>query len=466
MKVTTEELPERQVKLQIEVDDERHSEALEKAYKKLAPNVQIPGFRAGKAPRPLIEKQLGRHRLLDEAMDLVVPEAYREALEEASITPVAQPSVELVSHEPLVFTATVPLQPVVEVNDYQSLRVPRDEVKIEDKQVDEALEELQRRNATIEPVERKAKKGDIISGSVSARAGDMSIFSADDIEFRINEESLASLPGFIGVVTGLKKGDEVTREVEAPADFEDENIAGKTMTYVIKVAEVKEEKLPPLDDDFAKLIGDGYETLLALRAKIREDIETSETEAALRAYETQAVDTLVEQASIEYAPQMLDHEIDHLLEDQANLDPRDPRAQLIYLQRMNKSEEEVRESVRDEALLRLKRSLVLSQFAEAENITVEDSDIDAEIETMAGSAGEQADMLRQLFGSEEARDSLARTLHTRKTLARLVEITSQDGGKATAGKKARATTKKPASKPRSRASRKADTPETETQEKE
>ena len=237
------------------------------------------------------------------------------------------------------------------------------------------------------------------------------------------------------------------------------------MTYVVKVAEVKEEKLPPLDDEFAKLIGDGYETLLALRAKIREDIEKSETEAALRTYETQAVDALVEQAKIEYAPQMLDHEIDHLLEDQANLDPRDPRAQLLYLQRMNKSEEEVRDSVREEALLRLKRSLVLSQFAEAENITVEDSDIDAEIETMAGSAGEQADMLRQLFSSEEARDSLARTLHTRKTLARLVEITSQDGGKAPAKKKARTTAKKPASKPR-RASSKATAPDADTQEKE
>jgi trigger factor len=465
VKVTTEELPERQVKLQIEVDDERHSQAIETAYKKLAPQVQIPGFRAGKAPRPLIEKQLGRHRLLDEAMDIVVPDAYREALEEADITPVAQPSVELVSHEPLVFTATVPLQPLVEVNDYQSLRVPRDEVKIEDKQVDEALEELQHRNATIEPVDRKAKKGDIISGSVSAHAGDMSIFSADDIEFRITEESLQSLPGFLGVVTGLKKGDDITKNVDAPADLEDENLAGKTMTYAIKVAEVKEEKLPPLDDEFAKLIGDGYETLLALRAKIREDIENSENEAALRTYETQAVDALVEQANIEYAPQMLEHEIDHLLEDQANLDPRDPRAQLIYLQRMNKSEEEVRDSVREEALLRLKRSLVLSQFAEAENITVEDSDIDAEIETMAGSAGEQADMLRQLFSSEEAKDSLARTLHTRKTLARLVEITSQDGGKAPAKKKARATTKKPASKPR-RASSKASAPDADTQEKE
>ena len=465
MKVTTEELPERQVKLQIEVDDERHSQALETAYKKLAPKVQIPGFRAGKAPRPLIEKQLGRHRLLDEAMDIVVPDAYREALEEAAITPVAQPSVELVSHEPLVFTATVPLQPIVELNDYSSLRVPRDEVKIDNKQVDETLADLQRRNGTIEPVERKAKKGDVLSGSVSARAGDMSIFSADDIEFRVTEESLQSLPGFINVVVGLKKGDEVTKTVEAPADHSDENIAGKTMTYVVKVSEVKEEKLPPLDDDFARLIGDGYETLLALRAKIREDIEKAETEAALRAYETQAVDALVEQSSIEYAPQMLDHEIDHLLEDQANLDPRDPRAQLLYLQRLNKGEDEVRDSVREEALLRLKRSLVLSQFAEAENITIEDEDISAEIETMAGSAGDQSDMLRQLFSSDEARDSLARTLHTRKTLARLVEITSQDGGKATAGKKARASAKKPAAKPR-KASRKAGSPEAETQEKE
>jgi trigger factor len=465
VKVTTEELPERQIKLQIEVDDERHNKAIETAYKKLAPQVQIPGFRAGKAPRPLIEKQLGRHRLLDEAMDIVVPDAYREALEENDITPVAQPSVELISHEPLVFTATVPLQPVVEVGDYQSVRVPRDEVKIDNKQVDEALEDLQRRNGIIEPVSRKAKKGDVVSGSVSAKAGDMSIFSADDIEFRITDEALQSLPGFIDVVVGLKKGDDVTKTAEAPADFSDENIAGKTMTYVIKVSEVKEEKLPPLDDDFAKTIGDGYETLLALRAKIREDIEKSETEAALRAYETQAVDALVEQAKVDYAPQMLEHEIDHLLQDQANLDPRDPRAQLIYLQRMNKTEEEVRESVREEALLRLKRSLVLSEFASAENITVEDSDIDAELETMAGSAGEQADLIRQLFGTEEARDSLARTLHTRKTLARLVEITSQDGGKAPAKKKARVATKKPAAKPR-KASGKAEAAATETQEKE
>jgi trigger factor len=206
------------------------------------------------------------------------------------------------------------------------------------------------------------------------------------------------------------------------------------MTYVVKVNEVKEEKLAKLDDDFAKMVGD-YETLLALRAKIREDIEKAETEANLRAYETAAVDALAEQAKIDYPAVMVEHEIDHILQDQANLDPRDPRAQLLYLQRMNKSEEEVRESVREEATTRLKRSLVLSQFAEAENINVEDADVDAELESMAASAGEQGDFVRQLFGGQEARETLGRNLHTRKTLERLVEIAGQEAKKAAAAKK-------------------------------
>jgi len=434
VKVTTEELPERQVKLQIEVDDERHNQAIETAYKKLAPQVQIPGFRPGKAPRPLIEKQLGRHRLLDEAMDIVVPVAYREALEENSITPVAQPTVELVSHEPLVFTATVPLEPLVDLGDYMSLRVPREPVKVEDKQVDDAVEDLRKRHGTIEPVTRKAKKGDIISGSINAKAGDLSVFAADDIEFRVTDEALQSLPGFIDVVAGLRKGDEVTQSVEAPADHSDENIAGKTMTYVVKVNEVKEEKLARLDDDFAREAGD-YETLLALRAKIREDIEKAENDANLRAYETAAVDALAGLAKIEYPAVMVEHEIDHILQDQANLDPRDPRAQLLYLQRMSKSEEEVRESVREEATTRLKRSLVLSEFAEAENITVEDADVDAELESMATSAGEQGEFVRQLFGGQEAKETLARNLHTRRTLERLVDIAGQAAQKAAPAKK-------------------------------
>jgi len=168
VKVTTETLPERQVKLQIEVDEERHAQAIEQAYKRLAPRVRIPGFRPGKAPRPLIEKQLGRHRLLDEAMDQLIPVLYQEALDEQSLTPIAQPSVELVSHEPLVFTALVPLRPEVDLGDLSALSIPRETETVPDERVEEAITDLRRRYGTMEPVDREAQKGDIIRGNVKA----------------------------------------------------------------------------------------------------------------------------------------------------------------------------------------------------------------------------------------------------------------------------------------------------------
>jgi trigger factor len=239
------------------------------------------------------------------------------------------------------------------------------------------------------------------------------------------------MPGLVDILVGMKKGDSVTKTAKAPKDHSNEKMAGKTVKYEITLHDVKEEKLAEPNDDFAKEVGEGFETMLALRARIREDIEKAETETNLRNYETEVVDKLVEQASLEYAPQMVEHEIDHILNDQANLDPREPTAQMLYLQRLGKSEEEVRDSVREQATQRMLRSLVLSRFAEAENITVEDADIDAEIETMVLSSGEQGEMIRQLFDNENARDSLARSLHTRKTLARLVEVAEQSGSATT-----------------------------------
>jgi trigger factor len=444
VKVTSETLPERQVKLQIEVDDERHREAIETAYKKLAPRVQIPGFRAGKAPRPLIEKQLGRHRLLDEAMDILVPKVYTEVLEQEDIQPVAQPSVELVSHEPLVFTATVPLQPVVDLGDYQSLRRPKPETNVKEEQVEEALQELRTRYGTVEPVDRPAADGDIVRADIKAAADDMTIFSSNEIEFRLNETSLASLPGLANTIVGMSKGESAETKEDVPAEFEDDRLAGKAVIYNVTLHEVKEEKLADLTDDFAKEVGEGFETILALRARIREDIEKAEGDAALRNYETEVVDALAEQAKIEYAPVMVEHEIDHILEDQANLDPRDPRAQLIYLQRMNQSEQDVRDSVRSEAEQRIRRSLVLSQFAEAENIEVDATEIEAEVDTMASSSGEQGEMIRQLFNTDDAKESLSRSLHTRKTLARLVEIAGQAEEKKAPAKRRRAAPRKAA----------------------
>ncbi len=409
------------------MEPDRHNQAVEKAYRKLAPRVRIPGFRPGKAPRTMIEKEIGRHRLLDEAMDILVPDVYREAIEDQNLDPVAQPSLEIVSHEPFVFKARVPLKPDVDIGDYAALRVPRPPIEVKDEQVEDTLTTLRRRYGTVEPVDRAARKGDIVRGSITAEVEGARLFEQADIEYRLTDESLASLPGLVDAIAGLTKGADITTEVDVPADFADERMAGKKASYHVVVEDVKEEKLAELDDDFAREVGEGFETLDALKDRLRSDIMSVEEDVALHAYHNQVIDALVDQSKLEYPTVLLEREIDRILQEQANLDPRDPRAQDLYLARLGKSEEDVRGEVREAAEARLRRSLVLSRFAEAENITVAHDEIDAEIDRMAASAGEQSDAIRRVFGTQNGHATVERTLLTRKTLEKLVELTSAGG---------------------------------------
>jgi trigger factor len=238
----------------------------------------------------------------------------------------------------------------------------------------------------------------------------------------------------------MKKGDEVEQTVTAPEDFADERLKGKPIVYKVSVTEIKEEILADEDDAFAKQVSEDFENVAALRERVREDIQKAQDDTELRDYEAKILDALTDVATVEFAQVMVDHEIEHILEEQANLDPRDPRAVDIYIARMGKSEEEVKEQVRPDAELRLKRSLVLSKFAETEGIKVEEEDVQAEIEQMASTAGEQADLIRTIFNGEQGRQNIERQLLTRKTFGRLVEI-ADAGGAPAAAPKARASKK-------------------------
>lgn len=428
------------MRLQIEVDDDRHAEAMEQAYRKLAPRVSIKGFRPGKAPRPLIEKTIGRHRLLDEAMDIIIPIAYSQALEQQSIKPIASPEVELVSHEPLVFTATVPLEPVIDLGDYTgTLRVAKEPVSIAEDAVEQELDEMRHRQGTIEPVERPAQEGDVIRGSLQAETDDDGqVFSGQELEYRLTEEYLVSMPGLLEALVGKSKGDEVEAKGMAPEDFPDERLRGKEIRYKASIAEVKEEKLAPLDDTLAQQHdhGDEIKTLAALRGHLQEELQKGAEAAEQRRFESAAIDALTDMATVEYPAVMLEAEISHILEDQAGLDPRDPQAQALYLARLGKTEQEVRDSIHDEAEQRLKRSLVMSRFAEAENISVDESEVEQELDTLAGQAGTSHDVIRRLFDNDQGRTHLRQTLLTRKTFGRLSEIAGGEPAKKAATKPA------------------------------
>ncbi len=435
MKVSTERLPESQVVLQIEVEDERLEQAMASAYRRLAAKVKIPGFRPGKVPRAILERHLGEHAILHEAIERLLPQVYREALEQEALDPIDQAEYELVTEQPFVAKFTVPVRPSVDLGDYTSLRVPREPVVVEPERVQEGLEALHHRYATLEPVTRPVRWGDIVRADVQGTVDGAVIVQENDAEFQLLEDRTISLPGFAEALIGREKGAEFEFEVDVSEDAADERVRGRQAHYQVRVMEVKEEILPELDDDFARQVGEGFPSLAALRSRIEEDLRRALENEAEHRYHDRILEALVERVQLEYPPVLVERETERLLREQsdASQSPRSRPGRSShdeldrYLQQTGKSEEDLRAELRPLAEDRVRRSIVLAQVLEAENIQVTDAEVEAEISRLSSGAGGQADEVRRLFSSESAKESLRRSLMTKKTLERLVQIASADG---------------------------------------
>jgi trigger factor len=428
VKVSAQKLPESQVLLEIEVDPDQMEKSMDRAYRKLVQKVDVPGFRKGKTPRNMLERHIGRGRLLEEAIDIVIPEAYNKALEDEDIDAIDQPRIEIVNPEPLSFKATVPIRPNVDLGDYASVRVPREPVEVDEKEVEASLQELRQRYAIQEPVERPVQAGDVITGDIRIVVDEKEVFKDEDAELHLREGKTVLLPGFAEGVVGAVKGEPKLIEVTLPEDAES-SLAGKTATVNVTVKEVKEERLPEPNDEFATQVGEGFESLEKLKERLHGDILERLEANSEEQYRDTALTALVESAgTIEFPAVLVEREIDRFLNDQARQTGMEIDR---YLELLKQDKAQVREELRPSATERVKRSLVLGQLADSEKIEVAEADIDTEIERLiAGASGgseEQIQRYRQIFRSPEARASLSRSLQTRKTLERLVEIASQDG---------------------------------------
>lgn len=423
MKVTTQRLPESQVLLEIEIDPDQMERSLDKAYRRLSQKVEVPGFRKGKTPRNMLERHVGRGRLVQEAIDILIPEAYNKAIEDEDIDAIAQPDIELVKDEPLSFKATVAIRPDVDLGDYTTLRVPRGALDLAKKDVDAAIDELRRRYALHEPVDRAVRTGDFVTADVRVEIDGRELFKDEDAEFQLRDGATVLLPGFSEGLTGMKKGEKKEIEVNVPEG--EGQLAGKTGTATTTVKEVKEEKLPDLNDEFAGQVGEGFAGLAALRERVESDMRERLEGKAEEEYRNEAVGALVEHAKkLEFPPVLVDREIERIVHDQAHQAGMELDR---YLELIKRSAQELVDDLKPAATERVRRSLVLSQLAVDEKIEVEDADVDAEIERLVESSGPQADQMRKIFDSPDAKASIGRSLLTRKTLERLVEITGQDG---------------------------------------
>ena len=423
MKVSTKRLPESQVLLEVEADPEQMERSLDKAYRRLAQRVEVPGFRKGKAPRNMLERHLGRPRLVQEALDILIPEAYNQAIEEQDVDAIDQPSIELVNDEPLAFKATVPIRPTIDLGDYATVRVGREPVAVDAAEVDKALDELRHRYAIHEPVDRPVQTGDIIRADVRGVIDGREVYSEDDAEFRLREGATVLLPGIAEGIADAEKG--LPKEIPITVPEGERPLSGKSGIFTVTVKEVKQERLPDLNDDFAREVGEGFASLEVLRERLRNDIRERLEAQAEEEYRDKAVGALVEQAkTIEFPPIMIEREIDRLIQDQARHLGLEVEQ---YLANTRRTREQLREELLPVATERVRRSLALTRLAEAEEIKAENEEVDSEVEKMAGSSGQQADQLRRLFGSADGRAAIARSLITRKTMDRLAEIAARDG---------------------------------------
>jgi trigger factor len=433
MKVSSQRLPESQVLLEIEVDTQQMERSLEKAQRRLAQRVEVPGFRKGKAPPSMLERHLGRPRIVQEALDILIPEAYNQAIEEQDIDAIDQPSIELVKDEPLAFKATVPVRPTVDLGDYQGLRVAREGVSIDESETDKALDELRHRYALHEPADRPVEIGDIVRADVRGVVDGREVYKEDDAEFRLREGATILLPGIVEGLIGAEKG--TPKEIPITVPEGDRPLSGKSGTFTINVKEVKQEVLPELNDEFARGVGEGFASLDALRDRLRNDIRERVDAEFEEAYRDKTVGALVEQADkIEFPPVMIEREVERLIEDQARRLGQDVEQ---YLATVKQTRESLREQLLPVATERVRRSLALTQLAEQEEIKAETEEVDAEVEKLVASSGQQAEQMRRLFGSPDGRTAIARSLITRKTMDRLAEIAGRDGTAAAGEKKVR-----------------------------
>ncbi len=428
MKVTREKTENSQAFLTIEMEPAEVEKSLEGSYDRLVKKTRVPGFRKGKAPRKVLEGYIGKESLLDDTINDLLPRAYQDAIKEQAIEPYAQGQVEVAQTDPVIFKATVPLPPTIEIGDYHQIKVESKPVELSDDDVNAAIEQLRHQHANWEPVERPVEFNDLVTMDIDSNVDGKPFFNRKVVQYQVVKDLPFPAPGFAEQLPGMKRDEEKEFKLKFPEDDTRAELAGKEPAFKVKINEVKKEVLPELDDAFAREVNSEFGTVAALRERVATDLKARVEEEVKRDFEDKIIEALVELARMEFPPIMVEMEIDHLIRGQLQQWQMDVKGLQEYLKSINKTAEEMREELRPLATKRTQQALALGKVAEQEKIEASDAEIDAEIEKMTANAAENnRDKLKQYLSSPQSRESIKQVLMTRKTIQRLVEIAGGTG---------------------------------------
>ena len=470
--ITTAEDELRQLKMTIEVDESRVHKAMQAKARELSREIQLPGFRPGKAPYDVVVRRIGEDTLRGEAIEDLVQPVFEEALNQADIDPYAQPSLEDIQTKPLVLTFSVPLAPTVALGDYRELRQELAPVAVTDEALQEALEHVQAHHQVVEAVDRPAAEGDVVTfggrgwlvarpptaeeaatdepaaeaASDAATAGepaaeattdeatagepaaaaDENLFDEERLDVLLDPTTLFPDTPFVANLVGLSAGDQKQFSFTFPDPYESEpEHAGREARFDLTVLEVKRRELPPLDDELAKLDG-RHETLdelrQALRTELTQQAEDTEKERVIE----EMVDRLLESAQLVYPPAAVEAHLDDMIEDFKTRLSRSGWEYKDYLNLQGMTEESLREDFRENAERQLRRQLVLRQFILDEKLRIEAADIDPVIEERLARFDNEAvkDSLRNYYRSGQGLEAISGAVLSNKVYDRIRAVLS------------------------------------------
>jgi trigger factor len=394
---TVTELPDSRVRVEAQVAPEEVERRIQQTARELGRQMRIPGFRKGKVPPQVVIRRVGREAVLDEALRSALGSWYVDAIDGAGIAPVGEPDLDVPSElpaegQPLQFSIEIGVRPTAKLGQYKGLEVGRREPTVEEAQIDEEIERLRDRLATLETVERPAQNGDHV---VIDYVG-----SVDGTEFEggTGRDQLLELgsgrlvPGFEEQLIGAKAGDERTVTITFPEDYQATELAGQEAQFAVTISEVKEKRLPEINDDFASEAA-GFDSMAELREDIGQRLRTIDERSLEREFEEAVLQAAVDEAEVEVPEKLVHARAHELLEDTFSMLARQGISKESYLRFSGRDEETLAHEAEPEAAAALKREAVLAAVVEAENIEPTDEQVREALEPSAERQGATVDQL-------------------------------------------------------------------------
>lgn len=424
MSVNMEKIDKNVVQLEVTVESDKLSVAVNQAAKVLAGKVNIPGFRKGKAPRKMVELHLGTQALLNEAVENLIGTSYPQAIIDSGISPVDRPDINIVQLEEgkdLIYKAKVVVKPEAVLGEYKGLKVEKEAAVVEDSQVDEDLKSKQQQHALLINIEEgPITEGDTVTIDFEGFVDGVAFDGGKGEDYDLIIGSGTFIPGFEDQLIGIEVGQETDVNVQFPAEYHSNELAGKDAVFKVKVKKIQRKELAPIDDEFAKDVSE-FATLEELKTDIRSKLIKAAEERAESNYRNAVISKVVDNASVEIPPVMIDNRVDSMVKDFSRNLSYQGLSLEQYFSYTSSNEQAMKEQFRPQATESVKTELVIETIAKAESITASDEELDAELEKMAQTYGQRVEVMKSSLEARGELDFIKNGIAYQKTVMFLID---------------------------------------------